>query len=274
MSSESFKEFKQITQGKKLEKRKQKKDWWHAGFAFISRYISRLLVKTNITANQITIFSIFLSLTGLLFIGLGNNFFIILGFILLYLYIVFDECDGEVARYKKQSSFHGIYYDQIGHLVIQGGLFFSLGYSIYSINGEILCLLLGFFSTLFLLGIRFISKLPSILYYKGANISIKQKEEFISKSQNRKKSFLSIIKNLVKNLMQAFSDVILIITIFFVGFLLYIFYDILWILEFFISIYSLFMFLAFLLFMVSKWKRIEKDVINFIDFSKKINQDK
>ena len=77
MPRESFKEFRQIIQGKKLENRKKKRDWWHWIFTFFSRYITWILVKTRITANFITITGLFIGLLGLLLIGIGNSFFII-----------------------------------------------------------------------------------------------------------------------------------------------------------------------------------------------------
>lgn len=119
MPSQSFKEFKQIIQSKKLEKRKKKKDWWHAIYMFISRYITWILVKTPITANFITIGGLLIGIIGLFLIGIGNNFLNITGFILLYIYYISDEVDGELARYKKQTSLRGIYYDEIVHLFFQ-----------------------------------------------------------------------------------------------------------------------------------------------------------
>lgn len=101
MPRESFQEFKQIIQGKKLERRREKGDWWHAIFTFFSRYLTWILVKTNITANFITITGLVIGLMGLFLIAIGNNLFIIIGFILLYIYYISDETDGEVARYKK-----------------------------------------------------------------------------------------------------------------------------------------------------------------------------
>ena len=86
MTSQRFKEFKQLTQGKKLEDRKRRKDWWHYPFSFISKYITWILVKTPITANMVTISGCIIGLLGLLFIGFGNSFLIIIGFILIYLY--------------------------------------------------------------------------------------------------------------------------------------------------------------------------------------------
>jgi len=83
---------------------KRKKDWWHAIYRFISKYITWIIVKTPITANFITISGFIIGLTGLLLIGIGNDVFIIIGFILLYIYYLSDEVDGEVARYKNQTS--------------------------------------------------------------------------------------------------------------------------------------------------------------------------
>ena len=86
MPRESFKEFRQITQGTKLEKRRKKKDWWHWIYTFFSRYITWILVKTPITANFITIAGLLTGLVGLFLIGIGNNLLIIIGFILVYIY--------------------------------------------------------------------------------------------------------------------------------------------------------------------------------------------
>jgi len=78
MTSESFKEFRQIIQGSKLAKRKKKRDWWHAVFTFFSRYITWILVKTRISANFITISGLLIGIIGLIFIGIGNNLFVII----------------------------------------------------------------------------------------------------------------------------------------------------------------------------------------------------
>ena len=167
MSSQSFKEFKQIIQSKKLEKRKKKKDWWHAIYMFISRYITWILVKTPITANFITIGGLLIGIIGLFLIGIGNNFLIITGFILLYIYYISDEVDGELARYKKQTSLRGIYYDEIVHLFFQGWFFFTLGYSIFRINEEFLYIFFGVIATFFLFGVRFIRKITTLASMKG-----------------------------------------------------------------------------------------------------------
>ena len=99
---------------------------------------------------------------------MGNNLFIIIGFILLYIYYISDEVDGEVARYKKQTSLRGIYYDEIGHLFFQGWFFFTFGYSIYRINSEFLYIILGIIATFFLIGIRTVRKIAVIASTKSS----------------------------------------------------------------------------------------------------------
>ncbi|MFW9990223.1 MAG: CDP-alcohol phosphatidyltransferase family protein [Candidatus Odinarchaeota archaeon] len=260
MPRESFKEFRHITQGSKLEKRKKKHDWWHWIYTFFSRYITWLLVKTSITANFITIAGFLIGLVGLFFIGIGNKIFIIIGFILLYIYYVSDEVDGELARYKKQTSLRGIYYDEIGHLFFQGWFFFSFGYSIYRINFEFFYIILAFIATFFLIGIRTVRKISIIAFAKG---EIKNKNEIkIERNEKTpsKKSFIKIIKSICINLVNAFSHTHMITTMFFIGFLLYIYFEIIWVIEFLMIIYSPFLLFVFLIFMIFKVKNVEKDV--------------
>ena len=261
MTSVSFKEFKQIIQGKKLEKRRRKKDWWHAIFTFISRYVTWILVKTRISANFITITGFLIGLTGLLLIGIGNDLLIIIGFILLYVYYISDEVDGEVARYKKKTSLRGIYYDEIGHLFFQGWFFFSFGYGIYRINSEFLYIILAFIATFFLIGIRTVRKISIIAFAKGY---IKDKTEIKtekSEETHLKKSFIKGIKGISINLVNAFSHTHMITTLFFIGFLLYIYLEMVWVLELLMISYIIFLLFVFLTFMILKSKSIEKDAL-------------
>ena len=261
MPRESFKEFRQIIQGSKLEKRRKKKDWWHWIYTLFSRYITWILVKTRITANFITITGLLIGLVGLLLIGIGNDILIIIGFILLYIYYVSDEVDGEVARYKKQTSLRGIYYDEIGHLFFQGWFFFSFGYSIYRINSEFLYIILAFVATFFLIGIRTVRKISIIAFAKS---DIKNKVEIKPKTSEEtpsKKSFIKIMKNLSINLVNAFSHTHMITTMFFIGFLLYIYFEMVWVLELLIISYVFFLFFVFITFMILKARSIEKDAL-------------
>ncbi|MEE9378542.1 MAG: hypothetical protein V3V33_10980 [Candidatus Lokiarchaeia archaeon] len=261
MPRESFKEFKQIIQGSKLEKRRKKKDWWHWIYTFLSRYITWILVKTPITANFITITGTLIGLIGLLLIGIGNKFFIIIGFILLYVYYLSDEVDGEVARYKNQTSLRGIYYDEIGHLFFQGWLFFSFGFRIYRFNENFLYIILGVIATFFLIGIRTIRKIAIVASSKSSiKKSLDQKREDFY-MEITKKSFLKLLKSTIINLTNAFSHTHMITTMFLIGFLMVINFGFIWILEIILISYVIFMCLVFLTFLITKAKSIERDVI-------------
>lgn len=262
MTSESWKEFKQIIQGKKLEKQKRKKDWWHATPRFFSKYITWILVKTPITANAITIFGIIISLIGLLLIGFGNHFFIILGFVLLYIYYISDECDGEVARYKKATSLRGIYYDEISHLLFLSFFFVSLGFFIYRINGDLLYVFLGVFGSFFLQGIRIIRKIAVVTLPKSDMKRIVNKETEELEINSPKKSFAKLMKTISINLVNGFSHYIVITTVFLICIVLYFLYDYLTILELIMIIYVIFMSVVFISFMIIKSRSIEWDIIN------------
>ncbi|TKJ20182.1 MAG: hypothetical protein CEE43_13390 [Promethearchaeota archaeon Loki_b32] len=256
-----FKEFKRIAQGKKLERTKRKKAWWHSPAHFISPFITWILVKTPITANFVTVFGIVIGLIGLLLIGLGSNFFIILGFILLYLYYLSDEVDGEIARYKKQISLRGIYYDEIGHLIFLGWFFFAIGYSIYNINTEFLYIILGAVASYLLLGVRVIRKIAIIASTKSEIRNIINQKVESNELQSSKKGFIKSIKGLIINLVNAFSHPYIIITVFFIGFILYMNFGYLQILELIMIVYTIFMFIVFTSFIIIKFKTFEKDII-------------
>lgn len=260
MTSESFREFKQICQGEKLKDMKRRGDWWHAPFTFVSKYITWILVKTAITANFITIFGFSIGLLGLLFIGFGNDFFIIFGFILLFVYYLSDEIDGEIARYKKQISLKGIYFDEVGHLIFLGCFFSSFGYNIYRNNSEFLYIILGFFSSFFILGIRTIRKIAILASSKSEVKNIVSRKEEYNQIQSSR-SFFKLIKKIMINLSNAFSHTHIITTIFFIGNLIFIYSRHLQILEIIMMCYFIFMFIAFLSFIAIKSRSIEKDII-------------
>jgi phosphatidylglycerophosphate synthase len=257
----SFKEFRRIIQGSKLEKRKKKKDWWHSVFTFFSRYITWILVKTPISANFITITGLLIGLTGLLFIAVGNNIFIIIGFVLLYIYYTSDEVDGEVARYRKQTSLRGIYYDEVAHLFFQSWFFFSFSFSIFRINSEFLYIIFGVITTFFLLGIRTVRKISTIAFAKGDFKNISKKNYENNEILLLKKTLLQKIRSIIINLINAFSHTHLTTTVFFIGFLLFFYFGKITVLEIIIICYMIFLLVVFFTFMIMKARSIDKDVL-------------
>lgn len=261
MKRKSFKDFKRICRGNKAREIKEEKSWWHAVPRFISIYITWILVKTPISANFITGLSIIFGLTGLFLIGLSKSLLIIIGFMFLYIYFILDEVDGEVARYKKSTSVQGVFYDEVGHLLIHTGLFFTFGFSSYIITSEDLFLILGILASFFILGIRIIRHIPLIACSKSsAKIIIKDEKNDVQNKPS-KKSFTKILFFIFRDIITAFCTTIIITTMYFVSFLFYIIYDNSRILKFTMVSYTLFMFIVFLFFIIARSRRIEKDVI-------------
>ena len=94
----------------------------------VSVYISSFLVKhTDVTANQVTFSSMIFGILSGVALFFQNY---ISAFIFFNLYYISDSVDGEVARFRKQTSVKGEYLDLVSHYVVTpviiGGLFLGL----------------------------------------------------------------------------------------------------------------------------------------------------
>lgn len=93
----------------------------------LSPYLTRLLVRTPITANQVTWLMILTgigSAAALLIPGLPGGF---LAALLGQLQMLWDCCDGEVARWRRTSSVSGVFLDRVGHYTTEGLIPIALG---------------------------------------------------------------------------------------------------------------------------------------------------
>ena len=92
-----------------------------------SPYLTRILLRTPISANGVTGLMI---LTGmgaagaLLIPGLPG---VLLAALLGQLQMLWDCCDGEVARWRRTSSPKGVFLDRVGHYVTEGLIPIALG---------------------------------------------------------------------------------------------------------------------------------------------------
>ena len=94
-----------------LKKRIYYKPVYWSVYRRVSLQITRLLVSTPVTPNQVTKFSILLILLAPFFIFFG--YYLIASFLLIC-YIILDHVDGELARFHKVSSVKwGVFFDWI-----------------------------------------------------------------------------------------------------------------------------------------------------------------
>ena len=91
-----------------------------------SIYITRLLLPLGVKADQVTfIFMMTGMVAGLFFLSAGKWSYLA-GVFTLQLWHILDGVDGEIARFREETSITGIYFDNIIHYIVHPYLFFCL----------------------------------------------------------------------------------------------------------------------------------------------------
>ena len=121
-------ELRAVTQPPSTMERANAEHW--AGRLYMRRvspYMTRLLLRTPITANGVTWLMIpsgLLAAACLTLPGIGGA---VGAVAFIQLQLLFDCCDGEVARWRGESSAVGVYLDRIAHHVTDSALPAALG---------------------------------------------------------------------------------------------------------------------------------------------------
>lgn len=134
----------------------------------ISGAVSRQLLKTSITPNQITV--------GVTCLGVFAGWCMaqpgyspkVWGSLLFLLTSILDGCDGEVARAKKLTSKLGGWLDLWGDNVVHVAIFYGLGVGLYKDTGLAHYLTLGWLATV---GTVISASIASWQTYKKSNSS-------------------------------------------------------------------------------------------------------
>ena len=109
----------------------------------ISVRVTRPLLRTGITPNQVSAFSFMLSMTGALFFFLGGYANLVMGGILAQLSSVIDGCDGEIARLKFRATEFGGWFDAVLDRYADMFLLAGLIWHLHSSRGGLLPLSIG-----------------------------------------------------------------------------------------------------------------------------------
>jgi CDP-L-myo-inositol myo-inositolphosphotransferase len=112
----------------------------------ISLRISKLLLKTGITPNQISVLSFVIGLAGASFFFTGEYLYLILGAMLVHIHSIVDGCDGEVARLKLRQTKYGGWLDSVLDRYADAAIILGLTYGYWSINGDMTIWIIGFFA--------------------------------------------------------------------------------------------------------------------------------
>jgi phosphatidylglycerophosphate synthase len=103
----------------------------------IGRWLSKALVYTAVSPNQVSIVAIALGLVSAFFFAQGNYRSAVWGAILLQVSAIIDCVDGELARVLFKESRWGKWLDIVGDQVVHMSVFASIGVGLYrSASGE------------------------------------------------------------------------------------------------------------------------------------------
>jgi len=94
----------------------------------ISTTITKFLLKTNITPNQISFFSFLMAMVGAGILFFGKITGLIISGVLVQIASIVDGCDGEIARLKYQESDFGAWFDACLDRYADAFIFFGLSY--------------------------------------------------------------------------------------------------------------------------------------------------
>ncbi len=110
----------------------------------VSRWLSRYLVRTMVTPNQISLISWLLSCVAAGLMALSGYPALAIGGALAQLASVIDGCDGEIARLKHSQSEFGGWFDAVLDRYADAVLLFGLMWHEFAATGTNLSVLLGF----------------------------------------------------------------------------------------------------------------------------------
>jgi hypothetical protein len=158
---------------------------------FISIPVAKILVKTNLTPTHITHMSNLSSLLSLYFLYSSNN---LLFFIFQLLALVFDICDGMIARAKKLSTVFGSFYDHFSDFL---KVILTLAIVGFINNSTVVWGLCFFISTLFLMNLLVNSfiKYKKVLIKQNVKKTESARDEFNPAAKKRSNIYLYLKQN-------------------------------------------------------------------------------
>jgi phosphatidylserine synthase len=94
----------------------------------VSLRVTAVLVRLPVTANHVTGLMIVVGLVAAVVAALPGLGSAVAAWLLVLAYFVLDLCDGEVARWRRQTSVTGIYLDRVGHYLVEAALLAAYGF--------------------------------------------------------------------------------------------------------------------------------------------------
>ncbi|PIN94085.1 hypothetical protein COU54_00465 [Candidatus Pacearchaeota archaeon CG10_big_fil_rev_8_21_14_0_10_31_24] len=140
LKPENYKEFK------------EKFNYNDPNYAFYYKFIKRpisypltwwVFKNTNYTPNQLTLMGVVIVLLSALFFSIGTYVMVIFGAILFFVFEIFDDFDGVIARGKGLTSKRGAWFDTMGGIFGKVIVMFGISIGLYNSLEESKYLILG-----------------------------------------------------------------------------------------------------------------------------------
>jgi phosphatidylglycerophosphate synthase len=111
--------------------KKHGEPFWNRVVRGVSIYLTWLLIRTPISANGVTFLFLLAGLAGAGVFAIGTPAAWIAGTLLLWLSILFDFSDGEVARFRQESSWFGDYFEETVHAALVIAMYCGLSLGVW-----------------------------------------------------------------------------------------------------------------------------------------------
>jgi len=124
----SISELRAVTQPETVRGRANSEHWVADLYLRkISPYLTRILLRMNFSPNAVTWLMILTGLSAALSLLIPGLLGVALALVLGQLQMLWDCCDGEIARWKKEFSPAGIFLDKLGHYLTESVIAVALG---------------------------------------------------------------------------------------------------------------------------------------------------
>ncbi len=199
-----------IRELRKICKREETLPFWHDRIYYsfmrvICIYFTKVFLYTKTTPNQVSLLSITIGAIGAYLFSIGSYWYSIIGALLLQLMVLLDNVDGEIARYRKQTSLKGRFLEFIGNIVVEPLIFVSLSFGVYKTILDIRIFLLGSLAASAILFREILVMIGPYLYFEikveGSKFEIKTRK----KEKAIRGVFIFYIKKIYDNIGFIFS---------------------------------------------------------------------
>lgn len=112
-----------------LERQKKDKEsfWVYWVTRKISFWITPILIRAGVSANQATVFGILVGIIAAGFIITGAFWYVFFGAILMQFWLIMDSVDGNIARIRKKPSLLGKFLEELNGEIMSALFFTSIG---------------------------------------------------------------------------------------------------------------------------------------------------